>query len=52
MRTGRLFFSVLALSVGFSVQSAFAQGNVCLRSQWIDNWEIVDDKTLIVTDRL
>jgi hypothetical protein len=51
MRTGRLFFSVLALSVGFSVQSAFAQGNVCLRSQWIDNWEIVDDKTLIVTDR-
>ncbi len=53
MRTGRLFLAVLGLSLGFSFSavSAFAQDNVCLRSQWIYNWEIVDDKTLIVTDR-
>ena len=51
MRMGRLILSVLGLSLGFSAQSAFAQDNICLRSQWIYNWEIVDDKTLIVTDR-
>jgi hypothetical protein len=48
---GRLFLSVLGLSLSFGAQSALAQDNICLRSQHIYNWEIVDDKTLIVTDR-
>jgi hypothetical protein len=52
MKTASLV--VAALGIGFSVgvSSAFAQDNVCLRTQRIDNWEIIDDKTLILTDRL
>ncbi len=51
MRAGKLLLSVLGLCVGVCVQSASAQDNFCLRSKQIYNWEIVDDKTLIVTDR-
>ena len=51
MRTGKLLLSVLGLSVSVGVQSALAQDNFCLRSNQIYNWEIVDDKTMIVTDR-
>ena len=51
MGKGWLFLSALALSLGLTGESAYAQGNICLRSQHIYNWEIVDDKTLIVTDR-
>ncbi len=51
MGKGWLFLSALALSLGLTAESAYAQGNICLRSQHIYNWEIVDDRTLIVTDR-
>ena len=50
---GKGFLSLFALGLGLilAAESAHAQGNVCLRSRDIYNWEIIDDKTLIVTDR-
>ena len=52
MKLVRLFLSVLGLSLVLGTLSAAAQGGVCLRTQQIDNWEALDDRTLIVTDRL
>jgi len=52
MKMGSLIVAALAMSFGFGVSSAFAQENICLRTQRIDNWQVVDDKTLILTDRL
>ena len=51
MGKGWLFLSALGLSLGISAESVYAQGSTCLRSRDIYNWEIIDDKTLIVTDR-
>ena len=51
MKKGWLFLSALGLSLGIGAESVYAQDNVCLRSRDIYNWEIIDDKTLIVTDR-
>jgi len=51
MRMRRLFLSMLCASVVLGAVPAAAQGGVCLRSQQIDNWEVVDDNTLLVTDR-
>ena len=52
MKTASLVVAALGISFSVGVSSAFAQDNVCLRTQRIDNWEIIDDKTLILTDRL
>ena len=52
MKMARLFLSVLGLGLVLGTLSAAAQSGVCLRTQQIDNWEVVDDRTLIVTDRL
>ena len=46
-----LFLSALGLGLGIGAESVYAQDNICLRSRDIYNWEIIDDKTLIVTDR-
>lgn len=46
-----LCLAVVGLCLGLIAEAAHAQGNVCLRSRDIYNWDIIDDKTLIVTDR-
>ncbi len=51
MRKSWLFLLALGLGFGLIGESAYAQDNICLRSQHIYNWDVVDDKTLIVTDR-
>jgi hypothetical protein len=51
LKNSLLCFAALGLCFGFLAVSAFAQGNVCLRSRDIYNWDVIDDKTLIVTDR-
>lgn len=52
MRVRGTLITILILKLVFGTIPAAAQDRVCLRAQQIDNWEIVDDKTLIVTDRL
>lgn len=51
LKKSLLCFAALGLCFGSLTESAFAQGNVCLRSRDIYNWDVIDDKTLIVTDR-
>ena len=51
LKKSLLCFAALGLCFGFLTESAFAQSNVCLRSRDIYNWDVIDDKTLIVTDR-
>ena len=46
-----LILPALGLSLVLWAESAHAQDNICLRSRDIYNWNIIDDKTLIVTDR-
>ena len=50
---GKAWFSLSALGLcaALCAETAHAQGAICLRSRDIYNWEIIDDKTLIVTDR-
>ena len=55
MRNNQILLSALALACAASAQPASAQDsagqNICLRSNQIDNWEVENDRTLIVTDR-
>ena len=52
MRMHGTLLSILGLSLVLGAIPAAAQDGVCLRTQQIDSWEVVDDKKLIVTDRL
>jgi hypothetical protein len=55
MRAGkhylRIFSAIVVLGAVLGAVPAAAQGGACLRSQRIDNWKVIDDKTLIITDR-
>lgn len=51
LKTILLCLFVLGINFGPIMESAHAQDNICLRSRDIYNWEVIDDRTLIVTDR-
>jgi hypothetical protein len=58
-KAGSYLLPALALGALVAAQTAPAQetdpaeapANICLRSNQIDNWEVTNDRTMIVTDR-
>jgi hypothetical protein len=58
-KAGRHLLPAIAFGAILATQTAPAQesevseppGNICLRSNQIDNWEVMNDRTMIVTDR-